>query len=135
MNESKIGHHHAKCLRPIHSAENLSSDPLQFIGYLVRQRKHECRVNSLKWNIQPLIVIEGKKLSLSSLAFKTHDDVFCEGILLPDFERGEELIEMGLGESGIDGKPELSALLCGRNDSALRSCGGLLPSGHVVYLL
>jgi hypothetical protein len=50
-----------------------------------------------------------------------HDDVFGQGVLLPDFEHSKELIEMALGESGIDGKPELSALLCGRNDFALRS--------------
>jgi len=36
MDEGKIGHRHAKYLGPIHSAENLSSDPLQFIGYLVK---------------------------------------------------------------------------------------------------
>jgi len=41
---------------------------------------------------------------------------------------------MALGESGIDGEPELSALLCGSNDSALRSGCGFLRSGHVVSL-
>jgi hypothetical protein len=135
MREGKKGHHHAKCLRPIHSAENLSSDPLQFIGYLVRQRKHECGVDTLKWNVQPLVVVERKQLRLHGLGFEMHDDVFGEGVLSPDFEHGKELIEMPHGESGIDGKPELSALLCGRNDSALRSCGCLLRSYHVVSLL
>src|ERR1035437_2191371 len=61
MDEGKIGHHHAKCLRPIDSAENLSSDPLQLIGNLVRQWKHECSVNTLKWNVQPRAVIERNK--------------------------------------------------------------------------
>jgi len=39
---------------------------------------------------------------------------------------------MALGEFGIDGEPKLSARLCGRNDFALRSGGGLLRSRHVV---
>jgi hypothetical protein len=42
---------------------------------------------------------------------------------------------MALGEFGIDGQPELSARLRGRNDPALRSACGLLRSGHVVSLL
>jgi hypothetical protein len=135
MHEGKIGNHQAKCFGPVHSTENFSSDPLQFIGYLVRQWEHECGVDTLKWNVQPLIVVKRKKLRLRGLAFETHDDVLCKGVLLPDLEYGEELIEIGLGESGIDGKPELSALLCGRNDSALRPDCGLLRSGHVVSLL
>jgi hypothetical protein len=36
MDEGKIGHHHAKCLGPIHAAENLSTDSFQFIGDLKR---------------------------------------------------------------------------------------------------
>ena len=134
MDEGEIGHHHAKCLGPIHSAENLPAYSLQFIGYLVRQWKHECGVNALKWNIQPRAVVEPNKLRLSRLALETHDDVFSEGVLSPDFQHGKELIEMALGESGIDGEPELSALLCGSNDSALRSGCGFLRSGHVVSL-
>ena len=134
MHEGKIGHHYAKGLGPIDSAENLSSNPLQFIGYFVCQRKHECRVDGLERNVQPLAVIERNELRLRHLRFETHDDVFSEGILLPDFEHGKELIEMALGESGIDGKSKLSALLCGRNDSALRSGCGLLRSGHVISL-
>jgi hypothetical protein len=134
MHEGKICHHHAKCLGPIYSAENFSSDPLQFIGYFERQRKHECRVNSLKWNVQPLVVVERKELRLRGLAFETHDDVLSEGVLSPDFEHGKKLVEMALGEFGIDGQPELSALLRGRNDSALRSDCGLLRSGHMASL-
>jgi hypothetical protein len=132
MDEGKIGHHHAKCLGPIHSAENLSAHPFQFIGYLVRQWKNECGVNSLKWNVQPLVVVERDELRLRGLAFETHDDVFSKGVLFSDFKHRKELIEMAQGESRIDGKPELSALLCGRNDSTLRSGCGLLRSGHVV---
>jgi hypothetical protein len=134
MDEGKIGHHHAKCLGPIHSAENLSSNPLQLIGYLVRQRKHECGVDTLKWNVQPLVVIEGKKLRLRRLRFETHDDVFRKGVLSPDSEHGKKLAEMALGESGIDGQPELSARLCGSNDSALRSGCGLLCGRQMVSL-
>jgi hypothetical protein len=52
--------------------------------------------------------------------------VLREGVLSPDLEHGKELVEMTHGESRIDGKPELSALLRGRNDSALRSGCGLL---------
>jgi hypothetical protein len=33
---------------------------------------------------------------------------------------------MALGELGIDGQPELSACLCGRNNFALRSGCGFL---------
>ena len=134
MDEGKIGHHHAKCLGPIDSAENLSSNPLQFIGYLVRQWEHECGVDGLERNVQPLVVIERNELRLRRLSFETHDDVFSEGILFPDFQHSEELIEIALGESGIYRKPKLSALLCGRNDSALRSRCGLLRNGHVGSL-
>jgi hypothetical protein len=89
----------------------------------------------LKWNVQPLVVVERNKLRLRGLGFETHDDVFSQGVLSPDFEHGKELVEMALGEFGIDGEPELSALLRGRNDPALRSGYGLLRSGHVVSLL
>jgi len=47
--------------------------------------------------------------------------VFSEGVLSPDFEYSKKLAEMALGESGIDGQPELSARLCRSNDSALLS--------------
>ena len=69
MDERIIGHHNAKCLGLIHSAENLSANSIQFIGYIVCQRKHECGVNTLKWNVQPLVVVEGKKLRLRGLGF------------------------------------------------------------------
>ena len=135
MDKGEIGHHHAKCLGPIHSAENLSSDPLQFIGDLVGQRKHECGVDTLKWDVQPRAVVEPNKLRQSGLALEAHDDVFSESVLSPDFKHGKELIEIALGESGIDCEPDLSALLCGSNDSALRSGCGLLRSGHVISSL
>jgi hypothetical protein len=130
----KIGHHHAKCLRPIYSAENLAANSIQFIGYLVCQWEYERGVNALKWNVQPLVVVEGKKLRLSRFGLEIHDDVFCEGVLPPDFEHSKKLAEMALGEFGIDGEPELSARLHGSNDSALRSGSGFLRSGHVVSL-
>ncbi|MGD0482902.1 MAG: hypothetical protein ABSA42_22230 [Terracidiphilus sp.] len=103
MNESKIGHHHAKCLGAVHSAENLPAHSLQFIGYLVGQRENKSGINTLKWNVQPLVVVERKKLRLRGLGFETHDDVLCKGVLSPDFKYGKELIEMPHGESGIDG--------------------------------
>jgi hypothetical protein len=134
MDESKIGDHHAKCLGPIHPAENLSANPFQLIGNLERQRKYESGVNTLKWNVQPLVVIEGKKLRLRSLRFETHDDVFRKSVLSSDFEHGKKLAEMALGEFGIDGEPELSARLCGRHDFALRSGWGFLCGRHVVSL-
>jgi hypothetical protein len=117
----KIGHHHAKCLGPIYSTQNLSTNSLQFIGYLVCQWKYECGVNALKWNVQPRAVIERNKLCLRGLGFEIHDDVFREGILSADFEHSEKLAEMALGEFGIDGESELSACLHGSNNSALRS--------------
>jgi hypothetical protein len=117
----KIGHHHAKCLGPIYSTQNLSTNSLQFIGYLVRQWEYERGVNALKWNVQPRAVIEGKKLRLRGLGFETHDDVLGEGVLSPDFQYGKQLAEMALGEFGIDGESELSACLHGSNNSALRS--------------
>jgi hypothetical protein len=134
MDESKIGHHHAKCLGPIHSAENLAANSIQFIGYLVCQRKDKSGVNALKWNVQPLVVVEGKKLRLRGFALETHDDVFSESVLSPDFQYGKQLAEMALSEFGIDGEPELSARLCGSNDSAFRSDCSLLRRGHVVSL-
>jgi hypothetical protein len=104
MDEGKIGHHHAKCLGPIYSAENLSSDPLQFIRNLVGQREDEGGVDSLKWNVQPLVVVERKELRLSGLALETHDDVFSESVLSPDFQHSKKLVEIALGKSGIDGE-------------------------------
>ena len=135
MDEGKIGHHHAKGLGAIHPAENLSANPLQLIGDLERQRKHESGVDTLKWNVQPLVVVERNKLRLRGLGFETHDDVFSQGILSPDFEHGKKLVEIALREFGIDGEPELSARLCGRNDSALRSGCGFLRGRHLIFPL
>ena len=132
MDEGKIGHHHAECLGPIYSAENLAANSIQFIGYLVCQREYERGVNALKWNVQPRAVIERNKLCLRGLGFETHDDVFSQGVLSPDFEHSEKLAEMAFGEFGIDGQSKLSACLHGSNNSALRSVGGFLRSGHVV---
>jgi hypothetical protein len=101
----------------------------------VGQWKYECGVNALEWNVQPLVVVEGKKLRLRGFALETHDDVFSECVLSPDFQHGKHLAEMTFGEFGIDGEPKLSARLCGSNDSALRSGCGLLRSGHTVSLL
>jgi len=134
MDEGIVGHHHAKCLGPIHTAENLSADSFQFIGDLERQRKHESGVDTLKWNVLPLVVVERNKLRLSGLALETHDDVFGQGVLSADFEHGKKLVEMAFGEFGIDGEPELSARLCGRNDFALRSGSGFLCGRHMVSL-
>jgi hypothetical protein len=128
----KISDHHAKCLGPIYSAENLAANSIQFIGDFVCQWEYERCVNALKWNIQPRAVIERNKMCLRGLGFEIHDDVFSQGVLPTDFEHGEKLAEMALGEFGIDGKPELSARLHGSNNSALRSGSGFLRSGHVV---
>jgi hypothetical protein len=119
MDEGKIGHHYAKRLGLIHTTENLSANSIQLIGNLVGQGKDECGVDTLKWNVQPLVVVKGKKLRLRGLALETHDDVLGQGVLSPDSQHGEKLAEMALGEFGIDGEPELSALFCGRNDPAL----------------
>ncbi|MGD0097747.1 MAG: hypothetical protein ABSB60_14750, partial [Terracidiphilus sp.] len=122
--------HHAKCLGPIHAAENLAANSIQFIGYLVRQWEYECGVNALNWDVQPRAVIERNKMCLRGLGFEIHDDVFSKGVLSADFEHGEKLAEMALGEFGIDGEPELSARLHRRNDSSLRSGGGFLCGRH-----
>jgi hypothetical protein len=132
MDEGKIGHYHAKCLGPIHSAKYFSANSFQLIGNLERQGKNECGVNALKWNVQPLVIVKRYELRLSGLAFEIHDDVFSEGVLSPDFQHRKKLTEIALGESGIDGEPELSALLCGRNDSALRSSCDFLRCGHAA---
>jgi len=134
MDEGKIGHHYAKCFGPVYSAKHLSANSLQFIGDLERQREYESSVYTLKWNVQPLVVVERYELRLSDLALETHDDMFSEGVLFADFQYCKKLVEIVLGESGIDGNPELSALLCGRNDSALRSSCGLLHCRHMVSL-
>jgi hypothetical protein len=134
MDIGEICHHHAKCLGLIHAAENLAANSIQLIGNLVGQWKYECGVDTLKWNVQPLVVVKRNELRLSGLALETHDDVLSEGVLSPDFEHCKKLAEMAFGEFGIDGEPELSALLRERNDPALRSGYGLLRSGHVVSL-
>ena len=134
MDEGIVGHHHAECFGPIHSAEDLSADSIQFIGYLVCQWEYERGVNALKWNVQPRAVIERNKLCLRGLGFEIHDDMFREGVLSADFEHSEKLAEMALGEFGINCEPELSARLHGRNDFALRSGSGFLCSGHVISL-
>ena len=82
MDGCKVGHHHAKCLGPIYSAENLAANSIQFIGYLVCQWEYERGVNALKWNVQPRAVIKRNKLCLRCLGFEIHDDVFREGVLL-----------------------------------------------------
>jgi hypothetical protein len=61
--------------------------------------------------------------------------MFSERVLFPDFEHSKELIEIALGESGIDGKPKLSALLCGSNDFALRFGRGLGRRSHIIIYL
>src|ERR1035438_4919206 len=132
MNEGEIGHHHTECLGPIHAAENLAANAIQFVGYLVCQWKYERGVNALKWNVQPRAIIERNKLCLRGLSFEIHYDVFREGVLSADFKHSEQLAEVALGKFGIDGKPKLSALLCGGNDFAFRAGCGLLRSGHVV---
>ncbi|HEY1254184.1 MAG TPA: hypothetical protein VGF01_05345 [Terracidiphilus sp.] len=132
MDEGKIGHHHTKGLGAIHPAENLSANSFQLIGDFEGQWKHKSGVDTLKWDVQPLVVVEGNKLRLRGLGFETHDDVFSQGILSPNFEHGKKLVEMALGEFGIDSEPELSALLYGRNDSALRSGCGLLRGRHMI---
>jgi hypothetical protein len=78
----KIGHHHAKCLGPIHTAKNLSANSFQFIGNLEGQRKYECGVNTLKWDVLPRAVIERNKLRLCGLALETHDDVLGQAFFL-----------------------------------------------------
>jgi hypothetical protein len=121
VNGCKIGHHHAECLGPIHSAENFAANSIQFIGDLVCQREYERGVYALKWDIQPRAVVERNELYLRRLGFEIHDDVFRKGVLSTDFQYSKELAEMGFGEFGIDGEPELSARFHWSNDSALRS--------------
>ena len=120
MDGCKISDHHAKCLGPIYSAENLAANSIQFIGDFVCQWEYERCVNALKWNIQPRAVIERNQRRLSGLGLEIHDDMLGKGILVADFQYGKKLGEMGLGEFGIDGEPDLSTLLCGSNDSAFR---------------
>ena len=121
INGCEVGHHHAKRLGLIHAAKNLPADSLQFIRNLVGQRKHKRGVDTLKWNVQPLVVVERAELRLRGFALEFHDYVLSERVLFADFQHGKELAEMCLGEFGIHRKPDLSSLLCGSNDSALRS--------------
>jgi hypothetical protein len=116
----EVGHHHAKCLGFIDAAENLSADPFQFVSNLMGQWEDEGCVNTLKRNVQPRTVIERQNLRLSGLGFEIHDDLLGHGVLVADFQHGKQLVEMALGEFGIDSEPDLRALLCGCNDSALR---------------
>ena len=134
INGCKIGHHYAKRFGLINTAENLPADFLQLIGNFVGQREDERSVDTLKWNVQPRAVVEPNKLRLRGPGLEIHDDVFSEGVLSPDFEHGEKLVEMALGEFGIDSEPDLSPLLCGSNDSALRSGCRLLGRGHLPSL-
>ena len=68
MDEGKVCHHHAKCLGPIHSAENLSANSFKLIGNLERQGEYESDVDTLKWNVQPFVVVERYQLGLSGVA-------------------------------------------------------------------
>jgi hypothetical protein len=120
MDEGKIGHDHAKCFGVIDSSENLSSDSVQFVANLVRQRKYESSVDFRKWNILPLILVKRLKSCLSGLGFEIHDDVLGDGVPLLDLEYGNESVEIVLGEPGIDCEPYLSPLPFWRDDSAFR---------------
>ena len=133
MDEGEIGHHHAKRLGLIHAAEDLPAHSLQFIGNFVGQREDERGVDTLKWNVKPRAVIERQNLRLSSLGPKIHDDVLGESVLFPDSQHGKKLGEISLGEFGIDGEPDLSTLLYGSNDPALRSGCGFLWRGHLFF--
>jgi len=135
MDGGEVGNHHAKSLGLIHAAEDLSTDSLQFIRDLVGQGKYEGGVNRLKWDVEPRAVVERNQLRLSGLGLEIHDEVFGEGVLVPDLEHGEKLVEMGLGEFGIDGEPYLRALVRGSNDSTLRSVCGLLWRVHIATFL
>jgi hypothetical protein len=73
-------------------------------------------------------------LRLSGLGFEIHDDVLGKGVLSADFENSEKLAEMTLGVFGIHREPDLSPLLCGRNDSALCAGCPFLWWGHVPFL-
>jgi hypothetical protein len=53
-------------------------------------RMSVCRINALKWNVQPLVVVKGEKLRLRGLGFETHDDVFSEGVLPANFEHSKK---------------------------------------------
>jgi hypothetical protein len=99
----------------------------------VGQREDERGVDTLKWNVQPRAVIERQNLRLSSLGPKIHDDVLGESVLFPDSQHGKKLGEISLGEFGIDGEPDLSTLLYGSNDPALRSGCGFLWRGHLFF--
>jgi hypothetical protein len=104
----------------IDSSENLSSDSVQFVANLVRQRKYESGVDFRKWNILPLILVKRLKSCLSGLGFEIHDDVLGDGVPLLDLEYGNESVEIVLGEPGIDCEPYLSPLPFWRDDSAFR---------------
>ena len=133
MDGCEVGHHHAKRLGLIHTPENLPTDSLQLIGNLVGQREDERRVDALERDVQPRAVIEGQNLRLSGLGFESHDDVFGQSVLVADFQHGKELIEMGFGELGIDGEPNLSPLLCGSDNSVLRAGCNLRLRGHGIF--
>jgi hypothetical protein len=117
----------------VHASKNFPADSFQFIGNLVGQWEDERCVNALKRNVQPRAVIKRLNLRLSGLGFEIHDDVLGQGILVADFQNGKKLAEIGFGEFEIHREPDLSPLLCGCNDSALRAGSRLLLRGHVVF--
>ena len=134
MDEGEIGHHHAKRLGLIHTAENLPADSLQFVGDLVCQREYERGVDTLKRNVQPRAIVERKNLRLCRLALEIHDDALSQGVLVPDLQYSKKLAEMSLRKLGIDGESNLGTLLCGSNDSTFRSGCRLLRRGHISLL-
>jgi len=71
------------------------------------------------------------QLRLRGLGFETHDNVFSQGILSPDFEHGKELVEMALGEFGIDGKPEFECAPL--REKRFFASVGLWPSSRQAY--
>jgi hypothetical protein len=136
MDGCKVGYHHAKRLGLVNATENLPAHSLQFIGNFIGQWKDERGVDALKRNVQPRAVIERQNLRLRSLGSEIYNDVFGQGILVADFEHSEKVIEMALGEFRIDGETNLSPLLCGSNDSALRSgCPFLAESSSIPFVM
>ena len=130
MDEGKIGHDHAKCFGVSDSSEDLCSDSIQFVENFVRQRSDDSGVDSLKWNVPPLIFVKILKFCLSGLGFETHDDVLGEGVPSPDLKYGKESFEIALGEPGIDCEPDLKPLRFGGDDSVLQRIFNCILSGH-----
>jgi hypothetical protein len=89
-------------------------------GSVIQLRKSFARTASVQFHGSLWLPHWMHQVSIGK-AKETRGGGFSQCILSPDFKHGKKLAEMAPGEFGIGGEPELSARLCGSDDSTLGS--------------